>query len=142
MTDVLLYDTLDGGELALDGSSIVLTTGLDTAVYLSLFGGNEYDTGLSDDSSDQWWGNLLETDTSKHLRGQLQALLLSTAPNSGNLQRFRDAANNDLRWLTSKGLAKSIDVQVRVLKVQQLQIDISIVINGNNSTYSFSRSSL
>ena len=35
--DVLLQQSLDGGEITIENNQIKLTTGLETAVYLSLF---------------------------------------------------------------------------------------------------------
>ena len=43
--DVLLFQTIDDGNVEVINGIITMSGGLDTAAYLSLFGGNEEDDG-------------------------------------------------------------------------------------------------
>jgi hypothetical protein len=52
MTDVLIEQSDDGGEVTIESGLVTLTDDFRSAAYLSLFGGNEDDNGL--DSSAQW----------------------------------------------------------------------------------------
>ncbi|GAG06443.1 unnamed protein product, partial [marine sediment metagenome] len=60
--DILLLSTKDGGDINIESGLIEMTAGFETAVYLSLFGGNIEDDGTEATKSKTWWGNLLETD--------------------------------------------------------------------------------
>jgi phage gp46-like protein len=98
MTDVLLFHTIDDGEITATNGAIATTDGHETAVYLSLFGGNFDDDG-SRDNPLQWWGNFGETDPARTYRSETQYLLESTPPTSGNLRRIEAAVKRDLAWL-------------------------------------------
>ncbi|MGB5733854.1 MAG: hypothetical protein WBM40_05360, partial [Thiohalocapsa sp.] len=69
MTDVHLFHTSNGGDInfASDDleTDLALDAGLETAAYLSMFGGNERDPGTLRNADDperadrfQWWGNI------------------------------------------------------------------------------------
>jgi len=76
MSDVYLFQTNDDGEICIENGIVSLTGGLDTAAYLSLFGGNEQDDG-SQNTSLNYWGNILENDKAFQYRSQTQYLLRS-----------------------------------------------------------------
>lgn len=57
--DVLLFDTEDGGEISVINGLVIADGGFNTAVYLSLFGGNK-DDGGEVASGDTWWGTGLK----------------------------------------------------------------------------------
>ena len=75
MSDVLLSQTADGGEITVANGQVALTGGLESAVYLSIFGGNDSDSGQESTAPKQWWGNLDEPDPAGRYRGQTQYLL-------------------------------------------------------------------
>lgn len=127
MTDVHLFQTDDGGEIRSENGQVDTNDGLETAVYLSLFGGNESDSGLEADDPRQWWGNVGETDPARHYRSQTQHLLRSIPATSENLRRVEDAARNDLAWLveiaTRVGATASIPAVNQVRIVTPIEID-------------------
>ena len=43
--DVLLFQTVDDGEINIENGVVEMSGGLETAAYLSLYGGNEDDDG-------------------------------------------------------------------------------------------------
>ncbi len=98
MSDVLLFQTPDDGDVSIDGGEFQLTDGLETAVYLSLFGGNWQDDGAEGNPL-QWWGNSGVVDPDQRQRSRTQYLLQSLPATSGNLKRVEDAAVADLAWL-------------------------------------------
>lgn len=101
-TDVFLFHTADGGNIESIGGVITLADGLETAVYLSLFGGNERDSGEARDNRKQWWGNLSEPVPARTYRSATQHLLLSLTPTTGNLRALEDAIKRDTLWMTDE----------------------------------------
>jgi len=101
MSDVLLFQTPDDGDVSIDGGQFQLTDGLETAVYLSLFGGNWQDDG-SEGNPLQWWGNADVIDPLQRQTSRTQYLLQSLSATSGNLKRVEDAAAADLAWLPER----------------------------------------
>lgn len=99
MSDVLLEQTPDGGEVTFENGDLALTDGLETAGYLSLFGGEEQDSGSDGDQANEWWANKLESDPAFKYRSETQFLLHSLPCNSFNLKRVEDAAARDLAWM-------------------------------------------
>lgn len=134
--DVLLYQTVDGGEINVVNGITEMTAGLDVAAYLSLFGGNEDDDGSADNSR-QWWGNAIEPDTAGHLRGETGYLLnrLTAAPY--NISRLEQAATRDLAWFVSSGLATSVSVSVSIPEAYAARFDIKVEANGDTVAVDF-----
>lgn len=127
MTDVLLEQSDDGGEITVAGGIVELTDDFRTAVYLSLFGGNEDDNGLDD--APQWWGNLDETDPAARYRSRTGHLLQALPPSSANLLALEDAAREDLRWMLDTGAANSVDAVATLPALNKL--GLAITINGD-----------
>jgi len=114
MTDVRIYQTDDGGEInLLENDTIEMDDGVGSAVYLSLFGGNEHDDGGSD-TSKEWWGNSLETDPARKYRSKTQNLLKSIPATSANMRRIKTAAEDDLEWMIKDGVLTEINVRVYI----------------------------
>jgi len=123
MTDVLLFQTLDDGEINITGGEVELTDGLEPAVYLSLFGGNWQDDGTPDNLL-TWWGNADTQDPDERQISRTQYLLQSMPATSGNLKRVEDAALANLDWLTARGLTVSVSASVPTLN--RVKIDVNI----------------
>jgi phage gp46-like protein len=124
MSDVKHFQTVDGGEIEINIGTITVDDGVETAVYLSMFGGNEDDPG-GDDLSKQWWGNSLETDPKRMYRGNTQYLLRSLPTTSANLQRIKTAVKNDLEWMLEDEILSSIDIAVYVPYPKWIKIIIN-----------------
>lgn len=134
--DVVLYQTSDGGEINVADGFVEMSGGLETAAYLSLFGGNEDDDGRKNNAF-SWWGNLGETDPARKYRSETQNLLQSLPATTGNLRRVEDAARSDLAWLIQHGIAASIDVLVTVPDVNKIKLIITIEADGEASRIAF-----
>lgn len=122
MTDVLLYQTDDDGEVNISGGVVELSSGLETAVYVSLFGGNEDDAGGGDETL-SWWGNDGEL---QQYRSRTQHMLRSIPPIPANLRRIEDAGNSDLAWMLKEGAASSVDVAASMPGLNRVSIVVTI----------------
>jgi len=91
--DVLIKQTPDGGAIDIQGGLVEMTGGFESAFYLALFGGEKDDDGTQD-SKNNWWGNLVEEEPSLIVRSRTQHILITLVPISGNLIRLE----NDYRF--------------------------------------------
>lgn len=96
MSDILLFQTEDGGEVEVTNGVLTLTNGLETASYLSMFGG------------DDWFANVLQDSESSRLTGETQTVIDTTPPSSAGLLLIEDAAVRDHAWMIADGLASKV----------------------------------
>jgi phage gp46-like protein len=134
--DVYLFHGPDGGDITFTNGEPVLADGLETAAYLSLFGGNAEDTGLPGGLSQQWWGNCEEPVPERWLRSETQYLLATLIPNTGNLGRIESAANNDLAWLVSSGIASAVSAVASMPARNRIGLAITVLLTSAE-TYRF-----
>jgi phage gp46-like protein len=126
VTDVLLRQSNDGGEITIQGGLLLMSEGLETAVYLSLFGGNEEDPGEAELAL-QWWGNLLEAEPERAYRSETQFLLRALPAIPINLRRIEQAAARDLQWLLDTETAQSVAVEATIPTVNRVRLGLEIV---------------
>jgi phage gp46-like protein len=134
--DVLLFQTTDGGEINCTDGVVEMTPSFETAVYLSLFGGNEEDAG-GDDKTYSWWGNLDEQDQAFRYRSRTGYLLRAIPATSGNLQRLRAAVEADLQWFIDLKVASELSVVVSIPRLNTVLITITIIADGEEQDFSF-----
>jgi phage gp46-like protein len=132
MADVRLFQTEDGGEIELVGGQIALDEGLDSAVFLSLFGGNDDDGGLDGDKLKQWWGNVDELDETRKYRSLTQYLLRSLPLIPNNLRRIEDAAVSDLAWMLDTKLASFVGATATMPGRNTVKLTPKIEIQGKS----------
>lgn len=120
--DVVLSQTPDDGEINVAGGLVEMDGGLRTTVYISLFGGNEDDSGAAK-SPYNWWGNIGER---RQIRSETQHLLQSIPASSGNLLRVEAAVLRDLAWLISDNIAKKITARAIIPAYNSVKIIITI----------------
>ncbi len=123
--DVRLYQTNDDGDITVANGIVEMSGGLETAAYLSLFGGNEDDAGLTD-TTGTWWGNLDEADATFQFRSETQHLLQAIVAMTGNLRRIEDAAVKDLAWFTKLGVASLVTVVASMPGLNKIKLTINI----------------
>ena len=134
--DVLLYQSNDNGEISAEAGVVRMAGGLETAAYLSLFGGNEQDDGRQDNPL-QWWGNRDETEQEKQYRSETQYLLRSIPSIPANLRRVEDAAKRDLDWFLTVGAATSVDVSASMPGLNKVRLVIALNIEGDPTELEF-----
>ncbi len=137
MTDVLVTHTSDGGEIEYRNGQLVMTDFLETATYLSLWGGNERDSGSDGDDLLQWWGNFEETDENRKVRSRTQYLLKSLPSTSANLQLVDEAAAADLAWMAATGVATKVEATTRITAPKRIELDVTITVGDNEFRYTF-----
>lgn len=123
--DVKLFQTNDDGEISVANGIVEMSGGLETAAYLSLFGGNEDDAGLTD-AAKTWWANLDEIDPAFQFRSETQHLLESIPATTGNLRRIEDAANKDLAWFKEVGVASEVTVVASMPGLNRVALTVNI----------------
>jgi phage gp46-like protein len=137
MSDVVLFSTVEGGEITCEAGQIALDDGVETAVYISLFGANEDDSGDDDGKSVEWWGNKVESDSTKKLRSRTQYLLRSIALTSASLLLIEDAVAQDLQWMLDTKLADAVVPSASIPALNTVKIDVKIEIQDKTFTPSF-----
>lgn len=134
--DVLLFQTDDDGDITVENGLVEMSGGLETAAYLSLFGGNEDDDGRGANSL-TWWGNLDEVDPVRQYRSETQNLLQALPATTGNLRRIEDAAGRDVAWFVEQRVASSVIVRATIPALNRIQITIDIEANGEEFSFVF-----
>ena len=125
MTDVLLFQTTDDGDIEIIGGLVTLTDTPETMAYLCLFGGNEQDDGTADNAA-TWWGNVDEPDPQLRYTSETQFLLRSLPAVPFNLRRLEDAARRDLAVFTESGVAQSVTVVASIPALNRILLVVSI----------------
>lgn len=134
--DIHLFQTVDGGEIDVTDGIVTMDGGLETTVYLSLFGGNYNDAGDSN-IINTFWGNLGEIEEDKKYTSETQFLLKSLPTTAVNLRRIENAILNDLSWVTASGIASSIEVLATIPGVNKIKVNIKIQANGLETEFEF-----
>jgi phage gp46-like protein len=127
VTDVLLRQTPDGGEITVEAGLVLMAEGLETAAFLSLFGGNEDDAGDDATAHLQWWGNRTEQEPAREYRSETQYLIRALPAVPRNLRRIEQAATRDLAWMIAAGIAKSVAVSASIPDVNRVTVAVTIV---------------
>lgn len=139
MTDVALRMLPDGGEIECAAGQITLDDGVESAVALSLFGGNEDDSGDQGDDAKSWWGNVGESLPERQYRSETQSLLRSIPATSSNLLRIENAITNDLKWMTDTKLASLVSAEASIPALNAVKMIITIVIQQVEFVVEFSK---
>ncbi len=134
--DPILYQSLDDGELEIIDGVVTMDGGLQTTVYISLFGGNFKDDGLADNVF-SWWGNQLETESINKLISETQNLLQTLIATSANLPLIEQAANRDLAWMITVKAANEITVEASIPALNTIKIIVTINAIGLESRFEF-----
>lgn len=136
MTDVAMVNEPDGGNVTITNGTAVLADGVFNAVYFSLFGGDEQDSGGDEGVEKQWWANVLEQDPALQLRSRTQHLLQTLALIPANLSRIEDAARADLEWMVGT-IADEVDVFASITAVNTVKVSGAVVIDGTRYPFDF-----
>jgi len=135
--DVQLFQTNEGGDVQVVSGDLLLTDGIESAAYLSLFGGDEDDDGTDATEPKQWWGNCDEPVAERAYRSELQAALKTVPLIAANLLRFEEAASRDLAWFTSTGVATFVAVRATMPSLGAVMITGAIEVDGARYPFKF-----
>jgi phage gp46-like protein len=107
--DILLIDTADGGDIVIEEGLVKGDRAFNTAVYISLFGGNKNDSGKVK-TRKTWWGNTLKsTPVNEKIASRLQAVISAMPLTVKNVREAETAAELDLAWMIKEGIAEKIE---------------------------------
>ena len=125
--DLLIYSTEDGGEIQLNDENLfVADHGFDSAIYLSLFGGNYKDNGSESKKKYEYWGNKLEKNNpERKLTSRTQNVITGLPAVPSNINKVRAAMNEDLSWMVNTGIVDTIDIILTIPKRNWLHAEIS-----------------
>jgi len=124
-SDVLLFQTINNGDIELNNGVVGMTSSFRTAAYLSMFGGSD------------WWGNVDVTEPARQYNAKTQTLLETLPPSSRNLLRIEEAAKDDLNWFISEGAASSVEAVASIPALNQVRLVISIRAEGQEADFEF-----
>ncbi len=128
MSDVLLQSTNDGGDIVCENGIIEMTAGFETAVFISLHAGNLSDNGTQATKKYTWWGNLLEENNPDgKIISQFQNILSGLPATPENLIKAKQAAMQDLAWLTTTGISDKIEISATIPAQNKISVEIIIL---------------
>lgn len=136
MPDVKIYQEPDGGNVTIENGITELDDGLASAAYLSMFGGNEDDTGAANDPN-EWWGNQLEDDTARMYRGETETTLRNLPAIPASLRKVEEAMRRDLAWFLSSNIASSVTAEASIPGVDRVRLVVTIKAEGNESQFEY-----
>lgn len=126
MGDVLLICTPDGGDIVVEDGLVKDCRNFDTAVYLSLFGGNKDD--LNGRAKETWWGNLVPgTQRNEWMQSEFGATVSGLPLTSVNLRKASDAASRDLAWLKSDADADSVSSSLSAKGSNRVKLEVEVM---------------
>jgi phage gp46-like protein len=124
--DALLYETMDGGELAIENGLFISDKQFSSSVYLSLFGGNKDDPGKIKNDK-EWWGNFLNgTNESEKLKSRFQHIITGFPMTVKNIKEAETAAALDLNWFISEKIADGISVYGQAAGKHKFNLTVEI----------------
>jgi phage gp46-like protein len=129
--DLLLFDTPDGGDVDITDGLFSCTRAYDTAVFLSLFGGNKEDNGKVKNRK-TWWGNTLRGVTeNQKLVSRFQSVISGLPMTTKNILTAEDAARLDLGWMVGEKLADEIFVDGRAVSQSRFNLKVQVKAKGS-----------
>lgn len=133
-TDILLYETGNGGDLAVLSNDLAMCEALYQQVYLALFGGNvEASTKqkyIETEERFDYWGNSLiwNEKNTRQFNSQTERALINNPMSSSGRLAILQAVNEDLSYLVS---LLSYTVDVSVLGLNNLKITVNFTAKSN-----------
>jgi len=129
--DLMLIETPDGGDCVLTDGLLSADPAFGTAVYTSLFGGNEDDPGAIKNKN-TWWGNTIEGVSEKEkIVSRFQNFIRVMPMTIKNIKDARDMASLDLKWITDEGIADEVIVDTRSEEINRLRLFVKAIKAGN-----------
>lgn len=127
--DILLFESGDGGEMAISGNDLVLVETILQQAYLALFGGNVEANTIGNEiptqeRSDYWANELLWKDKpNKQFNSNTERVLTETVLNSSGRIAITNAVELDLDYLK---ILVNFEVAVSIVSTNKVEISISM----------------
>ena len=134
--DIYIFQTNDDGDINVNDGITQMTCGYESAIYLSLFGGNDDDAGDESTSHLQYWGNFAETDPQKKLRSETQNIIASLPSTSSNLRLLEEANLRDLAWMSDS--VSNLTSDARITSPDFCEITITYEAEGQKESFTYS----
>jgi phage gp46-like protein len=112
--DVLIFQTVDGGNMSLTDGFVDMTKNLETSIYFSLFA-----------PVDWFLNDLVDIDEDK-LISQTEQFLATHANISANYELLEQAIKNDLQWLIDNKIAASVIIDITSKAINKINIKINV----------------
>ena len=124
IADISIYESGNGGDLALRANDIDIVRGFANQFYLALFGGNiEENTSerlTGQDQRNDWWGNNL---IQEKFNSNFERELMNNPLNSGGIANLENSAKEDLKFMKAFG---EVTVNASLIGIGKLQLEISL----------------
>ncbi len=118
--DIAIFQVDSGGTIQVLNGEPEMDGGLESAVYLSLFG---------NDSSD-YWANEYFTEDQK-LTGFFIGFMLANPKTIATLNQAEEFALQDLQWFINSGIADTVDVTITSPSRQRIDLTVELKIDGD-----------
>ena len=125
--DVKLIITKEGFDIDLKDNFVEMTRGFESAIFLSLFGGNEEDDYSEATNKNQFWGNNLQNNESGKYRSRTLKFINGSVANAQNLQLLEQNILLDLNWFIEENIADTVDVNCYIPAFNELKIEIKLL---------------
>ena len=125
--DVLIVETLNGGDVLVKGNDLATAQGFENMPYLALFGGNVEQSTPSirvpGELNNDWWGNALIQSRAAQCNSDTERKLKTEPITAAGRVRMEATVKNDLKFMREFA---DINATVRVLDDDVIGISIRI----------------
>lgn len=125
--DVKLIMTKEGFDIDIKNNFIEMTSGFESAVFLSLFGGNEEDDYSEATNKNQFWANNLQDNESGKYRSRTLKFINGSNANAQNLKLLEQNILLDLNWFIEENIADTVEADCSIPAFNELKIDIRLL---------------
>ena len=126
--DVLVIETLNGGDILVKGNDLVSAKGFENMPYLAMFGGNiEGSTPtvrVAGELNKDWWGNSFITSRPAQANSDTERKMMTEPLTSSGRVRIENTVKNDLKFMRNFA---DVSVSVSILNDDVIGIRVRIV---------------
>jgi phage gp46-like protein len=135
--DVAIVETLNGGDVQLNGNDLAVINGIENMIYLALFGGNveaSTQTRFVQVQSFDYWANALfmKNTPSQQFNSETERALNNTPLTSSGRVLIENAIKKDLDFF--KNVGATVDITVLIVATDKITINIKVTIPQEQTT--------